>query len=30
VCKVHFKTYREVMGLPPLDKPVNRWTKRKA
>ncbi len=29
VCKVHFKTYREVMGLPPLEKPVNRWTKRK-
>jgi ribonuclease HIII len=29
VCKVHFKTYREVMGLPPLEKPVNRWSKRK-
>ena len=29
VCKVHFKTYREVMGLPPLEKPVNRWARRK-
>lgn len=30
VCKVHFKTYREVLGLPPLEKPVSRWTKRKS
>ena len=29
VCKTHFTTWREVMGLPPLDKPVNKWTKRK-
>lgn len=30
VCKVHFKTYREVLGLPPLDKPVNKWVRRKS
>lgn len=30
VCKVHFKTYREVLGLPPLEKPVNKWFKRKS
>ncbi|MES2709138.1 MAG: ribonuclease HIII [Verrucomicrobiota bacterium] len=29
VCKMHFKTAREVLGLPPLEKPVSKWVRRK-
>ncbi len=29
VCKTHFKTWREVMGLPPLEKPAFKWARKK-
>ncbi|MDB6134494.1 MAG: Ribonuclease [Verrucomicrobiales bacterium] len=29
VCKMHFKTAREVLGLPPLEKPISKWVRRK-
>lgn len=29
VCKMHFKTSREVLGLPPLEKPASKWFRRK-
>lgn len=29
VCKTHFKTWREIMGLPPIVKPFNKWARKK-